>query len=134
MALRKVLEAEGKSYFLVDKLTIAFQPTERIFSGRAPAGKRSLLKAARRMKLIAVLSVYQGELLPGFYEEWVFLERNRLNALFEAKMARLLEMLQSEGRWDNVLDWAMRWIALGTWPEPAYQALMLSLCQQRRHR
>jgi hypothetical protein len=30
--------------------------------------------------LITALSVYRGELLPGFYEEWVFVERNRLHA------------------------------------------------------
>ena len=50
--------------------------------------------------LIAALSVYHGELLPGFYQEWVFIERNRLQALFEAKMRRLLELLQED-------EWAM---------------------------
>jgi len=54
----------------------------------------------------------------------VFLERDRLIALFEAKMTRLLEILQAEGRWAEVLDWGNRWIALGGWPEPAYRALM----------
>jgi hypothetical protein len=62
--------------------------------------------------------------LPGFYDEWVSIERDRLNALFEAKIARLLEILLAEGRWTEVLDWGNRWIALGQWPEPAYRALM----------
>ncbi|HZD57473.1 MAG TPA: bacterial transcriptional activator domain-containing protein, partial [Anaerolineales bacterium] len=74
--------------------------------------------------LIAAVSLYGGELLPGFYDEWVFLERDRLHAIFEAKMARLLEILQAEERWAEILDWGMRWIAVGHWPEPAYRALM----------
>jgi len=51
-------------------------------------------------------------------------ERVRLYALYEAQVARLLESLQSEGRWAEVLDWGMRWIAMGQMPEPAYRALM----------
>ena len=76
--------------------------------------------------LIEAVSTYHGELLPGFYEEWVFADRDRLFAFFEAKVARLLEILQNEGRWAEIPDWAMRWIAVGHWPEPAYRALMLA--------
>jgi len=36
----------------------------------------------------------------------------------------LIEILQSEERWAEVLDWGMRWIGLGGWPEPAYRVLM----------
>jgi hypothetical protein len=75
-------------------------------------------------KLITVLSEYRGELLPGFYDEWVVLEREHLNSIFENKMARLMSLLQDENRWLDILDWAERWIKLGQKPEPAYRALM----------
>jgi ATP-dependent Clp protease ATP-binding subunit ClpA len=39
-------------------------------------------------------------------------------------MARLLELLQDEKRWLEILDWGERWIKLGQKPEPAYRALM----------
>ena len=55
--------------------------------------------------LLSELSVYQGELLPGFYDEWVVLEREHLQAIFEHKMARLLALLQGEGRWQEILEW-----------------------------
>ena len=74
--------------------------------------------------LIAAISVYEGELLPGFYEDWVSLERDRLQATFEQKMKVLLDRLVGEQRWADVLDWGERWIALGHTPEPAYRALM----------
>ncbi len=48
-------------------------------------------------ELVAALSAYHGELLPGFYDEWVLMERQRLHGLFEARMARLMEALEAEG-------------------------------------
>ncbi len=79
--------------------------------------------------LIQHLAIYQGELLPGFYDEWITLERERLRALFEKKMAQLLECLRKEQRWDELCEWAERWIALGHLPEPAYRALMVAHAQ-----
>ncbi len=70
------------------------------------------------------VAAYTGELLPGFYEDWVTLERERLHARFEEKSARLLELLLAEERWRDVLTQAEKWIALGHTPEPAYGALM----------
>ncbi len=75
---------------------------------------------------IAAVSVYRGELLPGFYEEWVTLERERVEALFEQRMGTLLDRLLAEQRWEDALSWAERWIAAGMVPEPAYRALMLA--------
>ncbi len=76
--------------------------------------------------LISTLAVYQGELLPGFYEEWVALEREYLNSVFEHNMARLMSMLRADGRWLDILDWGERWLAFGQRPEPAYRALMVA--------
>src|SRR5512138_811537 len=72
------------------------------------------------------LSIYQGELLPGFYEDWVVFERERIQSLFESKMERLVEMLVDAERWAGVQEQCERWFALGSAPEPAYRALMLS--------
>lgn len=126
--LRKAINTHQPAYFLIDDLTITFDPRQEFtldvhklestpLDGPTLAGRPA-------DELIAVLSVYQGELLPGFYEEWVLTERARLSALFETRIARLLEILQKEGRWEDVLDWGLRWTAMGHWPEPAYRALM----------
>jgi DNA-binding SARP family transcriptional activator len=76
--------------------------------------------------LLAAVSAYQGELLPGFYEEWVVLERERLQAAYERKMEALLDHLLAEERWQEVLEWGEHWISSGSTPEPAYRALMLA--------
>ena len=75
---------------------------------------------------MASLSAYQGELLPGFYDEWVVLEREHLKAIYEQEMDRLLGMLEQAGQWLQVLEWAEKWIAFGQKPEPAYRGLMLA--------
>jgi predicted ATPase/DNA-binding SARP family transcriptional activator len=121
--LRKAIETKGDFYFLVDDLTIAFNPQGEYLLDVHKLESASL-EDSTADELIEALSAYRGELLPGFYDEWVFVERDRLSAVFEVKIARLLEILQAEGRWEEVLDWGLRWIALGGWPEPAYRALM----------
>ncbi len=77
-------------------------------------------------ELIHGLSVYQQELLPGFYEDWIVLEREHLQAVYEQKVARLLELLEGEKRWTDILESAERWIALGQGTEVAYRALMVA--------
>ncbi len=76
--------------------------------------------------LIQTLSVYRGELLPGWYDDWVLLERERVHSVFEQKMAGLLDLLVEQQRWQATLEWGERWIALGQTPEPAYRALMVA--------
>jgi pentatricopeptide repeat protein len=121
--LRKTLDIGGETLFRIDDLTIAFNP-DREYSLDIDILENPPLEGSTADELIRSLSIYQGELLPGFYEEWVFAERQRLHALFEAKIARLLEILQAEGRWSEIPDWGTRWIGMGQWPEPAYRALM----------
>ena len=76
--------------------------------------------------LTSGLSLYQGELLPGFYDDWVVLERERLQTLFESKMEQLVEKLVESERWTAVQEQCERWLALGFVSESAYRGLMLS--------
>ena len=44
-------------------------------------------------------------------------------------MTRLLDCLQQKQRWQSILEWSERWIALGRSPEPAFRALMRAHCE-----
>jgi predicted ATPase/DNA-binding SARP family transcriptional activator len=70
------------------------------------------------------VSHYQGEFLPGFSDDWIRIERERLYSVFEQKMERLLAALTSEQRWGEVIEWAEHWLGHATTAEPAYRALM----------
>jgi DNA-binding SARP family transcriptional activator len=74
--------------------------------------------------LTETLRLYRGELLPGFYDEWVVLERERLQTAYHQKMNLLLESLIQSSKWDETLHWGEQWIRLGYSPEPAFRALM----------
>ncbi len=75
-------------------------------------------------ELIRIVRHYKGELLPGFYDEWVLVERDRLQSVYHQKMHMLIQELTKRRRWDKLLQWGEEWIRLGYSPEPAYRALM----------
>jgi non-specific serine/threonine protein kinase len=121
--VRKALESGSSTRFLhADDLIIKFEVSSDYWLDTAELEKVS--ETASADDLMAILSAYQGELLPGFYDEWVVLEREHLQSVFEHHMARLMSLLQTEKRWLDILDWGERWIKLGQKPEPAYRVLM----------
>ncbi|HJR81409.1 MAG TPA: hypothetical protein VJ821_15165, partial [Anaerolineales bacterium] len=118
--VRKALSSNSKAeYVLADDLSITFNTSSAYWLDAAQL--ETLNEDASADELIAALSEYQGDLLPGFYDEWVLLEREHLSSIFEHHMARLLSLLQDERRWLDILDWGERWIKLGQKPEPAYR-------------
>jgi len=121
--IRKALPSPPTfEYLHTDDIAIAFNTSTNLWLDV------SILKAAGECKyadeLIAALSVYKGELLPGFYDNWVSLEREYLNYIFEHNMARLMAFLRSECRWLDIMEWGERWLSFGQKSEPAYRALM----------
>lgn len=122
-ALWRLRQAIGSGYLAADRKTVSLNADADIWSDVA-ALQADLPDDASADAWMEALSFYGGDLLPGFYEDWVALERERLQALFGRRMQRLLQGLLQESRWDEALDWAESWIALGQVPEPAYRALM----------
>jgi DNA-binding SARP family transcriptional activator len=121
--LWRLRKAMGNDYFLTDKVSIAFDPAAN-YELDVSTLEDEVAETASAYELIRVVSVYEGRLLPGFYDEWVLLEEERLDAVFGNRMQLLLDRLTEERRWREVSEWAERWIALGQAPEPAYRALM----------
>ncbi len=122
--VRRSLQAGGQDYILADDLTVAWRPVDCWLD--VAELERDIALNDPIEEIVRCVSCYEGELLPGFYDEWVFFERERLQAIYEHKMSLLLERLVAARRWPEVLDWGERWVALGFGPEPAYRALMLA--------
>ncbi len=126
--LRKAISSpapSGLDYLLSEELSITFNPKADYWLDVAQF-ERGIAADESSTELIRRLGLYQGELLPGFYDDWVVLERERIQAQFETRMQQLIRLLLAEQRWTAVLEWGERWIALGQTPEPAYRALMLA--------
>src|SRR5215510_7901846 len=127
--MRKALESASSARFLhADDVMIGFKESPEYWLDTSALEKVGDDVSAD--ELVAVLSSYEGELLPGFYDEWVISEREHLNSIFEHHMARLISLLREENRWQEILDWAERWIKFGQKPELAYRALMTAYAAQ----
>jgi DNA-binding SARP family transcriptional activator len=126
-ALWRLRKAVGNEYLIADKITVAFDEHADYWLD-VNALSREEHEGRTTEELLEQITHYGGELLPGFYDDWVILERERYRALFDNKVQKLLDQLVKEERWGDVLEWGERWIAMGHAPEPAYRALMFAYC------
>jgi WD40 repeat protein/basic membrane lipoprotein Med (substrate-binding protein (PBP1-ABC) superfamily)/DNA-binding SARP family transcriptional activator len=127
--IRKAFEGasvQWQDYLQINEISISFITKANYWVDAAIILNRREASAWQVPDLVEALELYRGELLPGFYDEWVVLERERLLAAFELKMQLLLELLIKGRAWYEVMEWSERWIALGGAPEPAFWALMLA--------
>jgi predicted ATPase/DNA-binding SARP family transcriptional activator len=123
--IRKGLESiSSERYLHADDMTVTFAASQEYRLDTAVLLQAGTCTTAD--DLMNALLACGGELLPGFYDDWVVLEREHLQAVYEQEMGRLLGMLQDGGRWPETLVWAEKWIGFGHRPEPAYRALMLA--------
>jgi WD40 repeat protein/class 3 adenylate cyclase len=121
--IRKAISAQGlpgADYLMAEEFTITFNHESEYWLDVAQMERPE----SELGSLITNLAHYQGELLPGFYEDWIVLERERVRAVFDTKMEQLLEQLVAAERWSTVQEQAERWLSLGQALEPAYRALM----------
>jgi len=78
-------------------------------------------------ELIRVIELYEGEFMPGFYEEWVETERQDLQNKFEQRMETLLERLRDEKNWKSLREWGQTFLTrVDRTSEKAYRALILA--------
>ena len=121
-ALWRLGENLGKVYFSADNFYISLNRQAGVW---VDAVEFEAASAGQPLDtLMAAMDLYQGELLPGFYDEWLDLERERLRSQMDAKVEHLVERLSEAGRWAAVIQWSERWLALGHLPEAAFRFLM----------
>jgi predicted ATPase/DNA-binding SARP family transcriptional activator len=121
--IRKALSSKSNfDYLIADDINISFNASAEYQLD--VTALKGLGADASIEEVMKGLSLFQGELLPGFYEDWIVLEREHLQVVYEQKMAWLLALLEGKKCWTEILDWAERWISLGQGPEAAYRYLM----------
>ena len=122
-ALWKLRAAIGESYVTSDKFTIGLTE-DSPWACDAVALLNTDETKASDAELARALDAYAGELLPGFYEDWVATERERLATAFERKVASLVARHEAAGRWSEARDWSEKWLVRAGTAEPAYRTLM----------
>lgn len=116
----------GALFLLVDRISIAFNASAPYW-----LDVRQLLHSSAQADLIieealASAFLYQGELLPGIYEDWVHPFRMQAISAFDTLMSRLLHRLRDQHRYEEAIRAGLHWVAHGELPELAFRELMLA--------
>lgn len=74
--------------------------------------------------LTQAITLYQGDLLPSCYDEWIVPERDRLRVLFLAAQERLIQRLEQQGNYRSAIQYAERLLQQDPLQEATYRTLM----------
>lgn len=116
---------EADHFLEVDNLSIYCQPATTIhLDVQRFKNALVLAKSAQdeeRMRLLQeAITSYQGELLPGFYEDWVLTHREELYQAYLGSLTQLARLLEDHGRYEEAIDIVKRILRNDPLNEPAY--------------
>jgi DNA-binding SARP family transcriptional activator/predicted ATPase len=129
--LRQVLgetAPQEEPYLLVTRSTIQFNAASDHSLDVA-----DFLNALENDHLEQAVTLYQGDLLPGFtcdslpFEEWLRVERERLHRLAMDALYKLTDRSLSRADYQDAQSLAQRQLALEPWREEAHRQLMQAL-------
>ena len=137
-SLRRRLEPPGTprgSVLVADRTTVRLNPATFVtdvvqFEGTLQAARADPL--ARVARLQEAVSLYAGELLPGYLDEWAGPERGRLGLLFVGALNTLAQALGEAGDVALATDFALRAVAVDPLHEGAHLTLMRLYAQAGR--
>ncbi|HZT41520.1 MAG TPA: tetratricopeptide repeat protein [Chthonomonadaceae bacterium] len=131
-ALRRRLELPGIApgiLLLTDPKTVQLNP--QTVSTDVGEFEASLDAAARTgdadqeiQALRRAIALYRGELLPGYYEDWISLERIRLADSCLTALNRLSALLQETGDIQTAIEYAHQAVAVDGFSEEAHLRLI----------
>jgi len=91
---------------------------------QAAAAERALAQAAACAALREAAEWYRGDLLPGWYDDWVLVERERQRQAFLAALERLVLLLEQQQDYGAAIGYAQRLLRHDPLHEAMYQHLM----------
>jgi len=137
-ALRHQLEGPGVergAVIVADRLTVRLDPRAiqtdvgEFESALHEARNAADGTTARRLHLKSAHAFYQGEFLPGYYDDWVLTERARLSELHLGVLVELGLEHERAGERDRAIQMARSAIANEPWCEVQHRTLMRLLAE-----
>ena len=104
------------------------------FQSALTIARASGIALERRRHLIEAIGLYKGDLLPGFYEDWVMEERERLSERRFQALRDLQELEESTGADAAAVEWAQQAVDADPLREGAVCDLMAALTRAGRDR
>jgi len=129
----RVMLPEVERFLFIERQTLCLRPDAHVrldvieFEGamaRAEQARCAQDQRGERQALEAAIQCYQGDLLPGCYDEWILAERDRLQQAYRVGMERLIELLEEEGSAQAAIRVAQRLLRQDPLQEATYCCLM----------
>jgi adenylate cyclase len=130
--LRHQLEPDSVpsgAVLIADRTTVQLNPEAVVtdiaeFRAALRSAARSEEREQRVQCLARALDRYRGELLPGFFDDWVLQERQWLTESYFQALAQLLTHLQQTGDYPRALQYAQRGVSADPLREEAHRDLI----------
>ena len=123
--IRRCLPEEG--LILSELNTVQFDPRSELWLDvdefQAQASRPDMVS------LQSAVALYRGDLLDGFYDDWIITERYRLEHLFCEALTRLMNVQESRGDHKAVLATAARLLQQDPLREDAHRVMMRAYCR-----
>jgi predicted ATPase/DNA-binding SARP family transcriptional activator len=131
-SLRRQLEPPGVpagAVVIADHATVRLNPATATtdiaeFETALQAADQATSAVERAERLGDAIGLYRGELLPGYYEEWLLPERERLADAFFQAVADLVAMQEQTGDLAAAIRWARRAVAVDPLREDSHASLI----------
>jgi len=130
--LREALP-DGDCFLHVDGPTVQWQPDApftldvadwHLALAQAEQAERTADQATARDALERATALYQGDLLPDCFDDWILPQRQELRQAFLDVLLRLIALLEAEQDHDAAIECAQRLLRHDPLHEPGYRALM----------
>ena len=90
-------------------------------------------RTAETRALTAAVELYRGDLLAGFYDDWLFPDQDRLRTAFVRALKRLTDLARSRGDYETALVHARRLAQEDEFDEEAHRRVMRIAVLLGRH-
>jgi DNA-binding SARP family transcriptional activator len=91
---------------------------------RADAAERIGDQSALRIALDEAVEQYRADLLPGCYDDWIALDRERLRQSFTRTLDTLIRLLEGQGNYASAIEHAQHGLRHDPLEEDGYRRLM----------
>lgn len=119
------LKVDTKTLLWIDAPTFTLDVAE--FEQGITGAEEALQRADENTARIAfeqAVDLYQGDLLPGCYDEWIFPERERLHQSCTRALERLTDLLETQRDYASAIRHAQHLLRLDPLRETTYRRLM----------
>ena len=127
----RVMLPEVNAFLCIERQTLCWRP-DMLWSLDVQDFEQALSQAeaarpderAEQQMLERAMKLYQSDLLPSCYEDWICSERDRLRQAYEGALERLIELFEQQGSYVVAIRVAQRLLRSDPLRETTYRSLV----------